>query len=263
MDARDALQNCLQFSMNTTVNSTPDERDFLRVWRRRWRDLTAAYSERLFAHLNTTDLSGGEFFNTLHRIPPCSEWFRTHVRGTDLSGVHACLSEQFGTAVESLRLSLNLALNRYISVLQELFTVEGRLEEKLARCATLEAQLGALDLATVDPAVASTFQTALEVYAGAVFASAEIQADYDKFSVLYAEWILLRGLVLGPHVASSATTEGVGATGISCSICMEGKITATLIPCGHSFCNNCTQRQRHLCYVCRTPVERRMRLYFV
>jgi hypothetical protein len=262
MDARDALQNCLQFSMNTTVNSEPDERDFLRVWRRRWRDLMLAHSERLFAHLNTTDLSGADFFHTLGRIPSCSEWFRTHVRRTNVSSVHASVADLLGAPIESLRLSMNIALNRHTTVLQELFEVEGRLEEKLTRCATLEAQLGALDLASVDPVAGSAFQTALEAYGGAVFASAEIQADYDRFCALYAEWILLRGLVLGQHVASSAT-EGGGETGITCSICMEGKISATLVPCGHSFCNNCTQRQRHLCYVCRTPVERRMRLYFV
>ncbi len=261
MDARDALQNCLQFAMNTTVNSVPDERDFLRVWRRRWRDLVLAHSERLFVHLNATDLSGGEFFETLCRIPPSSEWFREHVRTTDLSGVVTELEDRLGLPVESLRHSLNLALNRYTAVLQELFEVEGRLEEKLLRCATLEAQLGALDLASVEPGVASAFQTALEAYAGAVFAGMGLQADYDRFCVLYAEWTLLRGLVLGGHVASVGATQEGG--GMPCSICMEGKICATLVPCGHSFCNNCTQRQRHLCYVCRTPVERRMRLYFV
>jgi hypothetical protein len=261
MDARDALQNCLQFSMNTTVNSVPDERDFLRVWRRRWRDLVLAHSERLFAHLNTSDLSGAEFFETLCRIPPASEWFRAHVRTTDLSGVVAGLEETLGASVESLRRSFNVALLRYNAVLQELFEVKGRLEEKIARCAVLESQLGALDLASVEPGVASAFQTALEAYAGAVFASAGLQADYDRFGVLYGEWTLLRGLVLGRHVASAGAWTESG--GMPCSICMSDKISGALVPCGHSFCNNCTQRQRHLCYVCRTPVERRMRLYFV
>jgi len=49
-----------------------------------------------------------------------------------------------------------------------------------------------------------------------------------------------------------------------CSVCTVQPINRVFIPCGHSFCNFCTERRMpgETCFVCRTPVASVFPLFF-
>ena len=47
-----------------------------------------------------------------------------------------------------------------------------------------------------------------------------------------------------------------------CSICLTESVTFVLTPCGHTFCGTCMKRQSHNCYMCRTTVKDRVKIYF-
>ena len=47
-----------------------------------------------------------------------------------------------------------------------------------------------------------------------------------------------------------------------CSICLEESVTFVLTPCGHTFCGTCMKRQNHACYMCRTTIKDRIKIYF-
>jgi hypothetical protein len=256
----DAVLNCLQFHSNEIVSTIHDERDFLRLWRRRWRDAVDGENARLFRFLQSArDMSDAEFTTHLREIPPNSDWFRENVSMVvDLSGVVADLESMLHADYNVLRAAQHLAQNRYAFVCKRLFELEDILNNKLYLIKTLESHLSALQIIDLSGCEASTLQTSILGYVRGVYRETAIDDTYREFVRTYAEWHLLRGLVLGTHVARSEVAEPP-----ICSICTNDRISCTLIPCGHTFCNNCAQRQRHLCYVCRSQVRERMRIYFV
>ena len=257
----DAIANCLTFHGNGVLNSVEDERDFLRMWRRRWRDTVAGENQRLLRFLQSAaEISDDEFVANIRTIPPSSAWFTRHVTSDvfDLSGVMLDLEERLGTHYRDLRTANHLAIDRYTAVLRELFELEDTLNQKLGLVRTLSQHLESLTIIDLSGAESNELQAAILRYIRGVYREHAIEETYRAFIRCYTEWHALRGLVLGGHVARAEA--GGGPT---CSICTTEKITATLVPCGHTFCNNCSQRQQRICYVCRTAVRERMRIYFI
>jgi hypothetical protein len=258
----DAVHNCLQHHTNAVVNSVEDERNFLRAWRRRWRDTADTENARMFEFLRIeSDISGADFFTPLREIPPNSCWFRSNVRAVaDISGVTEALNARLGVDYTQLRLTLHTAFNRYTYVLGQLFELEGRLNDGVSRITHLQETLNRLVLEDLSGSsyTVSALQTSILEYIREVYASARFDENYIEFINLYAEWFMLRGLVLGHVVAAREASSGP-----LCSVCTAEKINCVLLPCGHTFCNNCGQRQRNFCYICRTSVRERMRIYFV
>jgi hypothetical protein len=47
-----------------------------------------------------------------------------------------------------------------------------------------------------------------------------------------------------------------------CSICLTESVGFAVVPCGHTFCGTCLKRQTMSCYMCRTQIRDRVKLYF-
>jgi len=256
-----ATLNCLQYHTNTIVSSVGDERDFQRLWRRRWRDaVDGVENARLFRFLRSDrEISDAEFLTHIREIPPNSDWFRRHVDAVfDLNELMSNLETRLGISYESLRAAQHLAFDYYIVMLRKLLDLEDQLNAKLAE---IKAQVGhfeSLTMIDLSGGEATVLQDAILGYIRGVYRDSQVDLIYKEFINTYAEWQALRGLVLGGHVARSETSAGQ-----LCSICTTDRLTYALNPCGHTFCNNCAQRQHRLCYVCRSPVISRLRLFFV
>jgi hypothetical protein len=256
-----AVQNCLAYHTNDIVNSVPDERDFLRIWRRRWRDAVEGENLRMLRFLRSaTELADDEFMSHIREIPPNSGWFTRHIREDvfDLSGVIHELEERLGVPYSTLRHANHAAQDRYAVVIRRLFELEDALNARLQSIRDLSSQLERLTIIDISGSEGIELQTAIVNYIRGVYRTHAIDDAYREFISCYAEWHALRGMVLGPHIARAEL-----ASGPLCSICTTEKITAALVPCGHTFCNSCSQRQRNFCYVCRSNVRERMRIYFV
>jgi hypothetical protein len=255
-----AAHNCLQYHANTIVSNVEDERDFLRIWRRRWRDVIHGENVRLFRFLQAGSACADEdFMAHICEIPPNSDWFRRHVDVVfDLSGVLAELDTRLSVPYNSLRQANHVAQDRYAAVLERLFVLEDALNKKLELIQSIEKHLDSLTIVDLSGNEAYALRVAITDYIRGVYREHSINEAYKEFVQCYAEWFALRGVVLGSHFARSETTPGP-----ICSICTVDKINCTLVPCGHTFCNNCTHKQRSLCYICRAPIRERMRIYFL
>jgi hypothetical protein len=252
--------NCLQYHSQTIVSTVGDERDFLRCWRRRWRDAVADENARLFRFLRSyNEISDAEFLMHLQEIPPNSEWFRRHVDSVfDLNGLMLELEIRLGIPYTTMRTAQHTAHDMYATVLRKLFDLEDKLNEKLKTIKNLSDSFESLTIIDLSGSEAAVLQSAIVDYIRGVYRDSQIDIVYKEFINTYAEWQALRGLVLGNHVARSEASVGP-----LCSICTTERLTYALSPCGHTFCNNCAQRQHGMCYVCRSPVSSRLRLYFV
>jgi len=48
-----------------------------------------------------------------------------------------------------------------------------------------------------------------------------------------------------------------------CPVCFDREVDAVLVPCGHTYCNGCSEYDRNnKCPQCRASVQRRIKIYF-
>ena len=254
----DLLANLLVFHMNESIGAIEDERDYLRIWRRRFRDIVSDEKTRLFSFLNAADLSGTVFMREIADLPPSSTWYREHIcTSYNPSTAISELEVLLGGPLDALRVQIHAAFTAYNDVLRQLFEVEERLSDNVRQIMACEKSLSDVILIPVEDPATALLDIAIKEYVKALFEKFKIQDDYVRFCRLYAQWNALRSVVLGRHIAAG-DAEG----GPYCSICTTEKICMVLLPCGHTFCNNCGHKQRSQCYLCRTTIRDRSRIYF-
>lgn len=87
---------------------------------------------------------------------------------------------------------------------------------------------------------------------------------------------------MGTEIENNGVVNGLERErinpGLLCFTCHENEITHCFTPCGHSFCETCVSRvvisnqmdnitniyvnQNNICFMCRTPVKGKLRIYF-
>ena len=83
-----------------------------------------------------------------------------------------------------------------------------------------------------------------------------IKEYYTDYIIAYRRFLTLREIVLFLRTTESVDKEPL------CSICLNESVGYALVPCGHTFCNTCSKRQMTQCYMCRSQIRERVRLFF-
>jgi len=128
------------------------------------------------------------------------------------------------------------------------------IDEKLRnQCTHLDSvvekvsQLVALENPEIDG-----FEDMMELYIKKQFDKCSIETLYWDYLHTLQKYTTLRDLLI-PHRTS--TSEPL------CSICMTEIVIMAMVPCGHTFCTNCSKKTI-VCHVCRQPVTSRLRVFF-
>ena len=95
-----------------------------------------------------------------------------------------------------------------------------------------------------------------ETYLENIFEKNNIKSAYEELVGAYRRFVVLREFVQMFRISQSNENEPL------CTICLERPVTHCTNPCGHTYCENCLKRQKNTCFMCRTPVENTIRLYF-
>jgi hypothetical protein len=95
-----------------------------------------------------------------------------------------------------------------------------------------------------------------EEYLRKIFDDSQIEEDYSAVIKAYRRFLTLREMVTMTRSMALQEKEPL------CSICLEDSVSYTLIPCGHTFCQTCVRRQTNHCFICRTHVKEKIKLYF-
>jgi hypothetical protein len=259
-----SMLNILQHHMNVATNVTEDERDFLRPWRRRLRDVIQKESDNLVAFLEK----------------PAAEWpVSVHhselVRAMDTAGLSGSvesritpvvdnemvlneINSELDVPLDTVRTNIHKMMDNYLKTIASLFELNHRIEHKLQQLDTLKKKLDTLSGLDDDGSEElRTLQESILQYIQSRYVALNIQDDYIAFVKDYTKFQAYRSVLL-------STTGGANHHGNPlCSICTTERVTSALVPCGHVFCNNCSQKQRTQCYVCRTTVRDRLRIYFI
>lgn len=97
---------------------------------------------------------------------------------------------------------------------------------------------------------------AMEEYLHSVFQEHTIEADYRETIKALKKIVVLTDALGAIRQMVNANTEPL------CSVCIQEAVSIATVPCGHTFCSGCGARQMTTCYICRTPISNRLKIYF-
>ena len=261
-----SITNALQFHMNVGATIVPDERDYLRPWRKRLRDMLANESELMTMFLekpleDTSVVQRHSAFIQALGVPTFnsnSNWLKERVEPQfSPDEVLAELGTDLGVSIADIRTHLHKVMDKYLANLEEMFRSVKCLSLKIDKVDTLKKKLLELSLEDSEHDDVVALKQAVLAHVRAEYDRNKIQEDYSAFCVQYARFQALLSVLM----ALSVSTQS--ADGPLCSICTTERVCFALVPCGHTFCAGCSQKQRHQCFVCRTTLRDRQRLYFI
>lgn len=261
-----ALHNISARHLHDIATTLPDDRQFLRSWRRQLQDCLSQQHSRLVRFL-IADASGATVDSTefirkandvLAKYAKPTWNFASSTRDLALDTNTATAAEtieaELGIAPTALRDLQKRAIRMYAAAATAVAAAEGRLEEKLKRLETIHGRVS--DLMFLEPTPALEGMTAAtREYLDSVYEKVDLEPDYRDLIEQYKRFSVLRSAV---GLASFAGRQ----TAPTCSICMVREVTQALTPCGHTYCDECTRSQMTGCYICRVQIRDKIRLYF-
>jgi hypothetical protein len=259
-----AIHNINARHLHDISNTAPDDRQFLRSWRRQIQECLSQQNSRMIRFL-LSDVSGAVAESDVHRR--ATEVLTKYSRPTWNFGASTrelTLPTATDTAVEDITRDLGMsplalrdvqkrAIRMYVSAASGVCAAEGRLEEKLKRLETVVGRVN--DLMFLEPTGAlEELAGPTAAYLDSVLGKISIEADYKEMMEAYKRFTVLKSIVsLSQFQKPAAPT---------CTICMTKELAQVVIPCGHTYCDECCRSQVTACYICRVQIRDKVRLYF-
>jgi hypothetical protein len=102
----------------------------------------------------------------------------------------------------------------------------------------------------------TAFQEAALEYLDTFFKEQNLEEDYKRYIESYRRFAALKEILPTFRFTETVDKEPL------CSICLEESVSYCITPCGHTFCSSCVKRQATACYMCRTGIKDRVRIFF-
>ena len=96
----------------------------------------------------------------------------------------------------------------------------------------------------------------IEKYIKHLLTENKLEEQYTKTVEAYRKFATLRERIQFFRFTQLVEREPL------CSICLAETVQFALAPCGHTFCGTCVKRQVHACFMCRSSIKDRVKLYF-
>jgi len=166
--------------------------------------------------------------------------------------VKACSGEG---ALKDYANQTRIIYEEYTSAGDEILRQQNALKAKLSKFDRIQGRVSTLF--EVDPNEEyQALMEASEAYLKKVFDSNTIEDDYKKLMQAYRRFAILRGVVSMSRSLLAQESEPI------CSICLHESVGYALTPCGHTLCGTCVRRQGSGCFMCRTPIKEKVKLFF-
>ena len=257
---RPAVLNSMQHHMNQGAAMTSDGRDDVRTFSQGLRNTLNAAGETLTGFLRAPSDTVPCIANHRTFLTGCTtagflsspSWMTRTLRNVvDPASVQADISGALGLPLDELHAKLRTTMDLYLASIDTMGKAYGRLEAKLTGLERVTHQL--LSLPSLPHP--SDLATAIYAYAESQYKEHDLEADYTEFCKSYATFQATRSALVLPQSVAGSTMP-------TCVICMTEPVSCAIVPCGHTFCNKCGYSQKSQCYLCRTPVREKQRLYF-
>lgn len=260
-----AIHNISARQLHDIASTTPDDRQFLRGWRRQLQDCLSQQNSRMVRFLlaeggdpatGTPDISR-RAADVLTKYSRPTWNFAASTRDlmpiTDTTETDAYIVTEIGMSPALLRDAMKRSIRLYVNAAAGLTAAEARLEEKLSRLETITERVNDLMFLEPTPELESLSGPA-RAYLDSIFAKINLEEDYKAMVEQYKRFVVLRSLV--------SLSQSSPARAPMCTICMTKEVNQAIIPCGHTFCGDCCRDQMTACYICRVQIRDKVRLYF-
>ena len=145
--------------------------------------------------------------------------------------------------------------NQYRIIGEEILRQETVLHQKLEMLDRINNRIPVITSLTnneVLPELIDTFSK----YVESIYKTCKLEENYINLVELYKKWNICRQIMSLHHNIKNDSNEP------QCSICLTESISYAIVPCGHTFCANCSKKQNTNCYICRGVIRERIKLYF-
>jgi len=260
-----AARSLQQRFMNEVQGASgSDERDWLRVWRKKIREPITRFNDAFFDFL-IKDREGKDQESIVkmkqlitrisHNMPSSGRTYFPEL-GWDISmnTIKQELEEDLDVHLDEFKDSQKKLLRVYSETLKDLFTVDARLQEKIGKMNQVVDKVQSFMQLEANAELDAMAEPTAN-YLAAVLKNNDISSDFVQFMIKFKQWTALYDTIQLSQVAAPN-----GAP--TCCICTVADITHAMIPCGHTFCSGCINKQMSLCYLCRTSVRDRLKLHF-
>jgi len=237
-------------------------------WKRKLRDFLATKNKDLMDFLSVSisshpTLGRGEailrkFGNVnLHPGHPSVRDLVLDASGADYTREvnEALMGLRTTDALKDYLVTMRHLFDQYREAGEEALRHETALRQKIDTLDKIQGRLiGLFDLEPnemYDPLMKTT-----EDYLTRVFEKNQIGDEYRAFIEAYRKFITLRDVVLMSRAVQSHENEPL------CTICLHEPVAYALTPCGHTFCSGCVKKQYANCFMCRSAIRDRVKLFF-
>jgi hypothetical protein len=188
---------------------------------------------------------------------PSASWISNEITSPlQQAAIDAEITSTIGLAPTVFSSTIQLLQLAYNSTVATMFELDGAMQAKLKRVEDLHIQLTSLPTLSADLAATSTLQTCISQYTEQMLEASNVHTEYPQFIHTVGLFHRLRHLLK----QSSAFQEKELKN--PCTICMNAEMDSVMIPCGHPFCSGCARKTKSICFLCRTPVMQKQKIYF-
>ena len=162
--------------------------------------------------------------------------------------------KKIGGGLDSFIEQIRWMFNQYKSIGEEILRQETILHQKIDLLDKLNNRMPLITSLTnndVLPELIDTFSR----YAESVYKTCKIDIIYIDLVELYKKWNICRQIISSVNIKNTNNEP-------QCSICLTESISYAIVPCGHTFCSNCSKKQNTNCYICRGIIRERIKLFF-
>jgi hypothetical protein len=229
-----------------------------RAWERKLSDLlskqtstTLSFLERPLTEWSSIQILSKQFGDSREN------WFHSTLQPQTILDT---IDQELHLPLSELQDKLHLILSKYKTTVEHLFRANESLHNKLTSLDQIQTQLeGLIADGEGSPELSLGLQTSILEYMESRYKSLDIQEAYETMCREYTKFSAYKSILQSLQSFRAQTDT----TGSLCSICTAERIQYALIPCGHTFCSTCSTKQRSQCYICRSSIREKLKIYLM
>ena len=156
--------------------------------------------------------------------------------------------------IDDFMRQLRWIFHQYRAIGEEVIRLETNLFQKMEMLDKLQNRMQIVTGLSNNEALPELIESFTK-YTNQIYASSQFEENYKALVEEYKKWNICRQVISASNLLQPATEP-------HCTICLLEPITSAIVPCGHTFCGNCSKKQNTTCYICRGQIRERVKLYF-
>lgn len=253
-------------AMNKHLSELKNKETVSTIWKKKFREFLLTKNNKIIEFLTTKQKSHP-------LLSPCETFFYRF--GTKHGGFdrtikdvindisnneieneinNSCISKEFET-VEKYVEQTKYFMEQYKLYGDKIIDSEKLLKIKLDNLDIINKKLSSI-LNLGENEYLEELYKSTEKYLERVFNDLEIEKDYNEIINNYKRFMYYKNIVKLIRLSEVSEKEPL------CSICFDETVSYTLVPCGHTYCNNCVLRQGISCALCRCTTREKVKIYF-